>query len=54
MSYCLEDIRKQYGKIAGIVHSAGLGSKGYLAQKEEDKFTEVLKPKMLGTIFLMN
>ena len=52
MSYCLEDIRKQYGKIAGIVHSAGLGSKGYLAQKEEDKFTEVLKPKMLGTHIL--
>ncbi len=52
MSQCLSDIRNQYGKINGIIHSAGMGSKGYLVQKEDDEFKEVLKSKMLGISIL--
>lgn len=45
----LEAIRRDYGKINGIIHSAGMAGQGYLITKSEETLKQVLLPKVLGT-----
>ena len=44
----IQQIKDKYGCINGIIHSAGLGSKGYLLDKEKESFELVLQPKVYG------
>lgn len=46
------DIRRIYGKINGVIHSAGLAGDGFIINKSEEAFQQVLKPKMNGTWLL--
>lgn len=45
-------IQKECGKIAGIIHAAGVPGKGLLFTKTKEDFTRVLNPKTLGTYYL--
>ncbi|BCJ96165.1 hypothetical protein acsn021_37340 [Anaerocolumna cellulosilytica] len=48
----LDDIRSRYGKIRGVVHSAGVAGEKIILTKDENRFNEVLKPKIDGTWLL--
>ncbi|QDX94143.1 KR domain-containing protein [Brevibacillus laterosporus] len=48
----LQQMRQTYGKINGIIHCAGLAGDGFLIKKEARVFTDVVKPKILGTWLL--
>jgi acyl transferase domain-containing protein/acyl carrier protein len=45
----LERIRKKYGRINGIIHSAGIAGDGFLFRKDEETLKKVLYPKIHGT-----
>lgn len=45
----LERIRTKYGRINGIVHSAGIVGDGFLFRKDEETLKKVLYPKIHGT-----
>lgn len=48
----LNIIRKDYGKIDGIIHSAGINRDAYLHNKQLDQVEEVISPKVYGTVEL--
>lgn len=52
MSSVVADLKKQYGKINGVVHCAGIAGDGFLISKPLDVFNSVLTPKIKGTIVL--
>lgn len=43
------DLREKYGKINGIVHCAGVAGVGYIMNKDESVFKDVIAPKVQGT-----
>jgi acyl transferase domain-containing protein/acyl carrier protein len=45
-------LREEYGRINGVVHAAGLAGGGFLFDKDEKAFNEVLQPKVRGTWIL--
>jgi len=47
------DIKERYGRIAGIFHTAGVAGEGFLMSKEDNRFKEVLNPKLNGSMNLM-
>lgn len=49
-----EDIRKRFGRINGVVHSAGIAGDGFIFNKDEMTFKKVLAPKIQGTWILDN
>ncbi|MCP5049873.1 MAG: SDR family NAD(P)-dependent oxidoreductase, partial [bacterium] len=52
MKKVLDDLREKFGKINGIIHSAGVEGEGLLVRKSEKKFSNVLNPKVSGTWIL--
>lgn len=52
MKQVLDDLRQKYGAINGIIHGAGVEGEGLLVRKPEHKFTNVLNPKVAGTLIL--
>lgn len=48
----LDELRKNHGKVKGIIHCAGVAGLKFLFRKEEKSFNEVLKPKVEGTRLL--
>lgn len=48
----LEMLRQKFGKINGIIHTAGIKGKGFLRELTIGDFEEVLKPKTEGAILL--
>lgn len=44
----MEEVRKKYGRIRGIVHSAGISGAGYILRKEKESFLSVFNPKIYG------
>lgn len=52
LSGVLDKIRSRFGRINGIVHTAGMAGDGYLAKKSPDSFNRVLQPKVHGTYLL--
>jgi polyketide synthase PksN len=48
----IESIKSKFGKINGIVHTAGVAGQGFVFNKEEKSFREVIEPKILGTWLL--
>lgn len=47
-----EDIRQNYGAIAGVVHAAGIPGKKRARSHSRESFMEALQPKVYGTINL--
>lgn len=45
----VNELRVRYGSIKGIIHAAGVAGKGFIINKDESKFSEVLSPKIEGT-----
>lgn len=45
----IDQLREEYGSIRGIVHAAGIAGEGLIINKDENKFFEVLSPKIQGT-----
>ncbi len=43
-----DDIVSKYGKLNGIVHSAGIAGDGFIMSKDEETFNKVLSPKIKG------
>lgn len=54
MQLLINDLRKKYGRINGIIHSAGVAGEGFIIRKEEKEIAGVLAPKVLGTWILDN
>jgi malonyl CoA-acyl carrier protein transacylase len=52
MKDLLEHLREKFGKINGIIHSAGKEGEGLLVRKNESKFNNVLNSKVAGTWIL--
>lgn len=45
-------VKERYGAINGIIHAAGILRDSFLVNKSPGDFTDVLKPKVYGTIWL--
>lgn len=52
LSKILEELRTKFGRINGIIHSAGIAGNGFIFNKEEEDFRNVLAPKVKGTWLL--
>ncbi|MCX7922793.1 MAG: SDR family NAD(P)-dependent oxidoreductase [Clostridia bacterium] len=52
MKKVLDDLRANYGRINGVLHSAGVAGDGVLIRKEEEAFRKVMMPKVEGTWIL--
>ncbi|MCX7923161.1 MAG: SDR family NAD(P)-dependent oxidoreductase [Clostridia bacterium] len=52
MEKLLEEIRLKFGSIDGIIHAAGIAGDGFIINKDEKTFGEVLSPKVYGTWIL--
>jgi NAD(P)-dependent dehydrogenase (short-subunit alcohol dehydrogenase family) len=48
----LEAIRREYTKINGVIHSAGIGGDGFIIKKELEDVRKVCAPKIEGTWLL--
>lgn len=44
------DLQQRYGGISGIFHAAGVAGEGFLLHKDEKSFSNVLAPKLNGSI----
>ncbi|XXT21477.1 SDR family NAD(P)-dependent oxidoreductase [Sorangium sp. So ce429] len=49
---CVEWIRAQYGRLDGVMHSAGLIRDSFLIKKTAEELRAVLAPKVLGAVNL--
>lgn len=52
MAQMIGELRARYGRINGIVHTAGVAGDGFILRKEEAVFDTVLAPKIQGTWIL--
>ncbi|MFI0242110.1 SDR family NAD(P)-dependent oxidoreductase [Streptomyces sp. NPDC016845] len=52
LSEALDRVRERYGRIAGVVHAAGLPGGGVLALRSQEAVARVMEPKVLGTVLL--
>ncbi|MCP4295963.1 MAG: SDR family NAD(P)-dependent oxidoreductase, partial [Proteobacteria bacterium] len=48
----IESIQDRYGKLDGIIHSAGVISDNFILKKTVEEFRQVLAPKVTGTVNL--
>ncbi|SKB15922.1 hypothetical protein PL11201_80232 [Planktothrix sp. PCC 11201] len=46
----IQKIQEKYGKLNGIIHSAGLNQDAYIVNKTSEEFINVLRPKVAGTL----
>jgi len=49
MKALTEDLKKNYGKIVGVIHCAGVAGDGFIVNKPFEVFRNVVSPKMIGT-----
>jgi len=52
MQEVIEKSIARFGRINGVIHSAGLTKDGYLINKTEEDFNAVIAPKTAGTVIL--
>ncbi|MFE1577144.1 SDR family NAD(P)-dependent oxidoreductase [Streptomyces fradiae] len=52
LTAALDEVRRRYGRIAGVVHAAGLPGGGVLALRAPGDIARVLEPKVRGTVLL--
>lgn len=50
--YIINETKRAYGKINGIIQSAGIIRDSFLHKKTIEEFNQVIKPKVLGTLWL--
>lgn len=48
----IQNIKKKYGTIHGVIHNAGIIRDAFLAQKTSDDAASVIAPKVNGTLYL--
>ncbi len=48
----ISNIRKEYGEISGLLHSAGAIRDSFVINKRESDIEQVINPKILGTVYL--
>ncbi|MBD5022260.1 SDR family NAD(P)-dependent oxidoreductase, partial [Xanthomonas citri pv. citri] len=48
----IDDIQKRYGRLNGILHSAGIIKDSYLVNKQAKDLHDVLAPKVKGLVYL--
>ncbi|WBL40655.1 SDR family NAD(P)-dependent oxidoreductase [Bacillus velezensis] len=48
----IKTIKKKFGEINGVIHSAGVTHDALLIQKSKDEIQEVIAPKINGTVLL--
>ncbi|MEA5576032.1 SDR family NAD(P)-dependent oxidoreductase [Anabaena sp. UHCC 0451] len=46
----VQSIQKKYGKLNGIIHSAGVNQDAYILNKTSAEFSNVLRPKVAGIL----
>ncbi|MEH2062926.1 MAG: SDR family NAD(P)-dependent oxidoreductase [Nostoc sp.] len=46
----VQSIQKKYGKLNGVIHSAGLNQDAYILNKTTEQITTVLRPKVAGIL----
>lgn len=46
----ISTVREQFGKIDGVFHCAGIPGKGFIVNKSESDFLNVIDPKISGTL----
>lgn len=49
MKAVTDEMRDTYGRINGLVHCAGVAGDGFIINKTFDTFSNVIKPKVIGT-----
>ncbi len=52
MEETLSYIRKEHGKVQGIIHAAGIAGDGFIFNKPKENFDKVINPKIYGTWIL--
>lgn len=52
LSEAINQVRERFGKINGIIHSAGIAGSGLIIKKEFNEFERILRPKVYGTWLL--
>ncbi|QGQ96120.1 SDR family oxidoreductase [Paenibacillus psychroresistens] len=52
LEFIFASARSKFGKINGIIHSAGIAGKGFLIHKSYEELNQIWAPKILGTVFL--
>ena len=52
MKTVIGELREKYGRINGVIHSAGIAGDGIIINKAEEVFKKVLAPKVKGTWIL--
>lgn len=52
MKEVINKLRKEFGRINGVIHSAGIPGDGFIIRKSEQKMKQVLAPKVRGTLIL--
>lgn len=50
IEYVLKDAKKQWGKINGVIHCAGIIGETPIHETTKEQFNEVLTPKVFGTL----
>lgn len=45
----IDELRNRYGRIRGIIHTAGVAGDGFILRKDKKIFNEVIAPKIYGT-----
>lgn len=48
----LDELRKRYGRINGVIQGAGIAGDGFIINKDESVFSGVMNPKVRGTWLL--
>ena len=52
MRTIIEDLKRDYGKINGVIHCAGVAGDGFTLNKPIDVFENVMNPKVYGSVVL--
>ncbi|WP_198545857.1 non-ribosomal peptide synthetase [Actinacidiphila yeochonensis] len=52
LAEALDQVRRRYGRIAGVVHAAGLPGGGVMTLRRPEDVARVLEPKVRGTVLL--
>ncbi|MBF0224098.1 MAG: SDR family NAD(P)-dependent oxidoreductase [Desulfobacterales bacterium] len=50
--FLINEAISKFGKINGIIHSAGINKDSFMIKKNFDEFKKVIAPKIYGTIYL--
>lgn len=52
MKIVIEDVKKRFGKISGVIHAAGVSAIEMISMKTQESLNKALAPKVKGTLVL--